>query len=180
MTEKNKVLLVTIYSLLALLSGIGTILLLSGINTFPPLDEPLLVAESAKYSLPTAILISGLYLSLGQSLFSVRHRWPLIIAIVASFFLGGAAIAYQYNGRADLSASVERRMLVIDKRMLTSSATKTYYAVVESWRAGRKEERIKISKSQYNSLSLPAELKLTLKQGALNYLWVEEYSLLQL
>jgi hypothetical protein len=178
MTSYNPRFFIILYSLLLGLGGISTFCLLSGTQSYAPLDGAPLFAYSLRYSLPIAMVAIGfLYLSFGRPLFCPPHRWPVVFGTTLSILVIGAAGVYQCNGRADLAEPNIQTVPILDKRRLYARGTKTHYVVIKSWRTGRKEERIEITEKEFKSLALPAKVTFNLMPGKLKHPWVASYSL---
>ena len=167
-----------IYSAFGTLAALGCYFLYVGTHRYPVLDAPQMVAASLAYSLPVAALsLLGMRLGYGADIFRMPHRWLIVIVVVASLFICGAAATFHLNGKLDGGNRVIKTLPIIDKRKLTARGATSYYAVVNSWRAGRKEERIRITRHEYANLSLPATVEFTLAPGNLAYPWIARYSL---
>lgn len=155
----------------------GIISLIAGLSTFLPLDAGTVILNSFKYSIPFLFL----FFFLAFKLLKGRSSSHIELIIVTALALGGFIIAgmgYELtlNGWLDNKEATTHNTIVLDKYYTKSKNNYSYYANVQSWRQGRKSEKLKVRRDYYDQL-VPgvSRMTVTTKPGKFDFEWIVDY-----
>jgi len=157
----------------------GTVLLIIGLNKFPPLDNIKIILHSLKYSIPAIFIF--LYISIRLLRGRSTSHNELIAVFLITFFgfpFAGAGATIFLNGWLDKSKPVKHKVQIIDKKINKSKNSVSYYAITQSWRDSFDTEKIKLTKKEYQIVS-PGKSKMIVKtkSGKLNFEWIMDYKI---
>ncbi|HLP45078.1 MAG TPA: hypothetical protein VK469_03990 [Candidatus Kapabacteria bacterium] len=170
--KRSIVFAVPIFLLIAGIAG-----MVIGFSSYRPLDEGKIILNSFKYSLPGLLLFlwAAVQLLKGRS---SSHR-ELITAIFLSlvgFSLAGMGGEITLNGWLDKGKPAVHQARVIAKYRSKNKNSYTYYAIVESWREGQFQEKIKVGRSVYDYLEpVQARMIITTKPGKFGFEWLMDF-----
>ncbi len=160
---------------LALLVGLTT--MIWGLTAFTPLDPGQIFLFSLKWSLPAfALFLLISYSSVKGNSSAHSHMLGLFFLSLAGLILLGFGTTIFLNGQLDQSPPAAHSALVIHKHYTKSKNNYTYHLTLESWREGRENEGITVSRSSYERVSVNEDLvNLVTRAGYLGFEWTVSY-----
>lgn len=172
---KRKRLLAFVVSGFLLVSGFAA--MIAGLISYKPLDPGTMFLGSLAFSIPLLILFTWTALNLLRGR-SSSHRELIAVFLISLFAFPLAGFGYRvfFNGALDDKPSSVRQAEVVRKYWTKNKNSTSYYAVVQSWRPNRDEEKLKVSKSFYNQIQVRATtITVTTKPGKFGYQWIVNY-----
>lgn len=170
---------IILFAVLGLLFILSMIFLIAGLATYPVLDAGKLFLFSLKYSIILWLVSCWISIKLLKGRASSHIEFLIAAGVfLFSYLLGAFGMTSYLNGKLDNSVPYEYQQLVIDKKIETSKNSKTYYAIVNSWREDRETEKIKVGKSHYDKINSGETLLLiSTKPGAFGFEWITDYQI---
>lgn len=164
---------------LSLVAGGGAFLW--GRRAYPPLDELEAALFSLRYSGAALLgfLVLAVALLRGRS---GSHRELLVSGGIAllGIPLSGAGALVVLNGYGDDSPPVHHETRVIGKHYSRHRSSTMYYVDARSWRAGRDEERLRVSSGTYRDVRAGRSvLRITTRAGRYGFEWVDDYRIIR-
>jgi len=165
----------------ALVNAAGLTALVLGLSRYRPLDPLAAALSSWSWTVPASLitLLVCTWLIKGRS---TSHReWIVVLALVLSgYTAGGAGLHIFFNGFLDPSAGVEHETRIVDKRITTTKNSKTFHAVVDSWRPEKRTEDIRINSWEFDRIQPEwTKMRVVTRSGRFSFEWIEDYELLQ-
>jgi hypothetical protein len=170
-----------IFGLTAISLIFSIIFLIIGMKTYHPFEGGAMFASSLPYGIISFLIFSyfALLVLRGRS----TSHYELIgvwATSVISFILLSFGLFAMLNGKLDIARSRNIETVILRKYYTKNKSNYTYYTIVESWRDGKREERIRVSSYQYKNI-IPNETGMLIetKPGRFGYEWLVRYELLQ-
>lgn len=171
-----------IYVFIIMLGIFGIIFYLTSLKRYAPMHKFQLLAFSLLFSLP----LMGLFFLVVKLLFRGWSHGPreirkFILYAMAAFLIFGWGLAIFLNGALDGSDPRIYDVLVVDKEPGGQGKydLSSYNAFVESWRPGRKTERIVVTSSVYKRIRRKqTKLRIGVKDGLFGFEWILAYKIL--
>jgi len=174
-TWKLKRLFAFAFPILVTVTGIVALILT--FDTYEPLDPGKVFVNSLQYSLPLFVLFTwfSIHLLKGRSS-SHRELITVFFICLFGFPLAGFGFNGYLNGVLDENPPAVHEVLVVNKYYSKSKNSYSYYARVESWREPESTEKLKVSKSYYNSLQPGTSvITITTKPGKFGFEWIVDF-----
>lgn len=172
---KSKRLMAFVVTGFLLVSGITA--LIAGLRMYKPLDPGKIFLGSLVFSLPLLILFTWTAINLLRGR-SSSHRELITVFLISLFAFPLAGYGYRvfFNGALDDNPASVRQAEVIRKYWTRNKNSTTYYAVVESWRLNRDEEKLRVSKGFYDRIrARSTAITVATKPGRFGYEWIVSY-----
>ena len=146
----------------------GLLGVLAGAHVYRPLDsERLMMWAILFFFLPFAPhLILGIRKRITQSIGLIRNFY-----LVCSIVLLAMAAAITANGALDSLPVRQVQTTVIQKQFSSGRYSVSYLIWVSSWRPGRSDERLEVSRELYSTLEAGRSVIVPLHSGALGLPW---------
>ncbi len=166
--------------ILFVISAISVILALFfyfySISFFKPLDLMLIYKNIFIYYFLSLILFAWLSLIILKGRATSHYEWLSLVGImIFNLFFLISGLTMFINGKYDTSTKTEHNATVLKKYYRQSKNSKDYYVVLTSWRAGKYEEKLRVSRDFYNRIKKGDGLKIYTKAGKLGYEWIKRY-----
>ena len=177
---KNQFWRYVVYIKTALISIASITFLIIGIVKFRPFDGGTIFLHSLSFSLVCFVLFSYFAMIFLKGRSNSHHELIVIwIISLFSFIILGFGVMTTLNGALDKSNENEIETILLRKYYTKSKNSYTYYAVVESWRKGKVEQKIRVSRSFYKKLEKEkSRILIITKPGKFDFEWMVGYQLL--
>ncbi|MDD5529577.1 MAG: hypothetical protein PHX21_06050 [bacterium] len=147
---------------------------------FSPLDTGNAILASFKVSIPSVIILLWLIIMLlKDKLSSYSEYISVYLLYFSATLIAGGGIFICLNGYLDKSTAIPHKVSVVDKYTSSEEHSKSYYAIVESWRDDRSKEKIEVHKYEYKKLVADSsELVIATKPGQFGFEWIVGYEII--
>jgi len=169
-----------LFTVILVFSGIFTYI--GGITLGAPLDRFSVLLFSLIFSIPVfAIYMFGIVRLFRGSARTHREVKKVFLFTLASLVLIGWGLCMILNAKLDQSPVEPRKALVVKKHVGSVSHKdpfEEYYVLVESWREGRKTEKVVIRSSHYSRIQIgKTYLAIATKPGRFGFEWIVSYKI---
>lgn len=165
-----------LYTVIGVVFVFGFAAMFVGFEYWLPLDKGSVFYYSLRWSLPAAIAwgVAVLLLLRGRS-DTMYHLIIMAGLCLPAAVLAGFSGTMCVNGSTDTSSAKIYTPQVVDRYVNRGRHGTSYYAIVKSWRRGRRTERFVISKHDYYAMEAGVTTAhVAVRAGALGFVWWEE------
>jgi hypothetical protein len=169
-----------VFVMAVLASFAGIFLAVLGDSEFHPLDTGRVILASFKVSIPAVIILFWLIIMLlKDKLASYSEYISVYLLYFSAILIAGGGLFVCLNGGLDKSTAVPHKVPVVEKYISSGEHSKSYYAIVESWRDDRSKEKIEVDKYEYKKLVADSsELVISTKPGQFGFEWIVGYEVI--